>query len=36
MVTYDAMNMLFQFGMFLAAAAAAIVAIIALFINRKK
>ncbi|MDW0113989.1 putative holin-like toxin [Sporosarcina saromensis] len=36
MVTYDAMNMLFQFGLFLAAAVTAVVAIIALFINRKK
>ncbi|WP_251670242.1 MULTISPECIES: putative holin-like toxin [unclassified Sporosarcina] len=36
MVTYEAMNMLFQFGVFLATAATAIVAIIALFINRKK
>ncbi|WOV87035.1 putative holin-like toxin [Sporosarcina oncorhynchi] len=36
MVTYDAMNMLFQFGMFLAAMATDIVAMIALFINRKK
>ncbi|MDW0111179.1 putative holin-like toxin [Sporosarcina aquimarina] len=36
MVTYDAMNMLFQFGMFLATMATAIVARIALSINRKK
>ncbi|EGQ27943.1 hypothetical protein HMPREF9372_0051 [Sporosarcina newyorkensis 2681] len=36
MVTYEAMNMLFQFGMFLAAMATVIVAMIALFINRKK
>ncbi|WOV86355.1 putative holin-like toxin [Sporosarcina oncorhynchi] len=36
MVTYDAMNMLFQFGMFLVATATMVVAIIALFINRKK
>ncbi|MEZ7171114.1 putative holin-like toxin [Sporosarcina sp. OR05] len=36
MVTYDAMNMLFQFGMFLVATVTAVVAIIALFINRKK
>ncbi|WP_251672057.1 MULTISPECIES: putative holin-like toxin [unclassified Sporosarcina] len=36
MVTYDAMNMLFQFGMFLATMATAVIAIIALFINRKK
>jgi hypothetical protein len=36
MVTYEAMNMLFQFGMFLAAATTAVVAIIALFTSRKK
>ncbi|EGQ27892.1 hypothetical protein HMPREF9372_0110 [Sporosarcina newyorkensis 2681] len=36
MVTYEAMNMLFQFGMFLAAIVTAVVAMIALFINRKK
>lgn len=36
MVTYEAMNMVFQFGIFLAATATAIVARIALFINRKK
>ncbi|WP_244898643.1 putative holin-like toxin [Sporosarcina koreensis] len=36
MVTYEAMNMLFQFGMFLAAMATAIVAMIALSTNRKK
>ncbi|WP_301110203.1 putative holin-like toxin [Sporosarcina sp.] len=36
MVTYEAMNMLFQFGMFLAATATATVAMVALFINRKK
>nr|WP_228551163.1 MULTISPECIES: putative holin-like toxin [Sporosarcina] len=36
MVTYKAMNMLFQFGMFLVAMATAIVVMIALFINRKK
>ncbi|MBB4826687.1 hypothetical protein HNO89_003968 [Sporosarcina luteola] len=36
MVTYEAMNMLFQFGMFLAAMATAAAAIIALATNRKK
>ena len=36
MVTYDAMNMLFQFGIFLAAALTAGVAIIAITINKKK
>ena len=36
MVTYDAMNMLFQFGMLLAAMATAIVASIALYTNQKK
>ncbi|WP_298827530.1 putative holin-like toxin [uncultured Planococcus sp.] len=36
MVTYDAMNMLFQFGIFLTAALTAVVAIIAITINRKK
>ncbi|MCG7344762.1 putative holin-like toxin [Sporosarcina sp. ACRSL] len=36
MVTYEAINMMFQFGIFLATVAATIVAIIALCINRKK
>ncbi|WP_246096972.1 putative holin-like toxin [Psychrobacillus soli] len=36
MVTYDAMNMLFQFGIFLATAATAVIALIALYTNRKK
>ncbi|WP_246110972.1 putative holin-like toxin [Sporosarcina luteola] len=36
MVTYEAMNMLFQFGMLFAAMVTAIVAMIALFTNRKK
>jgi len=36
MVTYEAMNMLFQFGMFLATAVAAVVAMIALNTNKKK
>ncbi|WP_391207685.1 putative holin-like toxin [Psychrobacillus sp. L4] len=36
MVTYEAMNMLFQFGMFLATAATTVVAMIALYTNRKK
>ncbi|MEZ7172977.1 putative holin-like toxin [Sporosarcina sp. ITBMC105] len=36
MVTYEAMDMLLQFGMFLAMMATAIVAIIALYTNRKK
>nr|WP_318281070.1 putative holin-like toxin [Paenibacillus bovis] len=36
MVTYEAINMLFQFGIFLATALAAIVGIIALVTNRKK
>ncbi|WP_231567255.1 putative holin-like toxin [Sporosarcina sp. ZBG7A] len=36
MVTYEAMNMLFQFGLFLAAMATTIVARIALYTNRKK
>jgi hypothetical protein len=36
MVTYEEMNMLFQFGMFLAAMATVIVAMIALYTNRKK
>ncbi|WP_348539039.1 putative holin-like toxin [Sporosarcina oncorhynchi] len=36
MVTYDSINMMFQFGMFLAATAATIVALITLSTNRKK
>ncbi|UOQ86957.1 putative holin-like toxin [Gracilibacillus salinarum] len=36
MVTYEAMSMLFQFGIFLATFLATIVAIIALVTNRKK
>ena len=36
MVTYDAMNMLFQFGIFLATAATAVFAMIALYANRKE
>ncbi|WP_450097611.1 putative holin-like toxin [Sporosarcina beigongshangi] len=36
MVTYDAMNMLFQFGIFFATAATAVIALIALYTNRKK
>ncbi|MFD2679296.1 putative holin-like toxin [Bacillus seohaeanensis] len=36
MVTYEAMNMLFQFGIFLATTLTTIVAIIALVANRKK
>ncbi|MFP3322376.1 putative holin-like toxin [Planococcus maritimus] len=36
MVTYDAMNMLFQFGIFLTSALTVGVAIIALAINKKK
>ncbi|MCH1627042.1 putative holin-like toxin [Ferdinandcohnia quinoae] len=36
MVTYEAINMLFQFGIFLATTLAAIVAMIALVISRKK
>ncbi|WOV86523.1 putative holin-like toxin [Sporosarcina oncorhynchi] len=36
MVTYEAMTMMFQFGMFLVATATAIVAIIALYTKRKK
>ena len=36
MVTYEAMNMLFQFGIFLATALTAFVAIIAVVANRKK
>ncbi|WP_221629145.1 MULTISPECIES: putative holin-like toxin [Metabacillus] len=36
MVTYEVLNMLFQFGIFLATTLAAFVAIIALVTNRKK
>ncbi|WP_260858146.1 putative holin-like toxin [Bacillus sp. FJAT-22090] len=36
MVTYEAMNMLFQFGVFLVTTATAVVAMIALYTNRKK
>ncbi|MFD1206280.1 MULTISPECIES: putative holin-like toxin [Sporosarcina] len=36
MVTYEAINMMFQFGIFLATAAATVVAMIALYTNRKK
>ncbi|WNS75188.1 putative holin-like toxin [Bacillus sp. DTU_2020_1000418_1_SI_GHA_SEK_038] len=36
MVTYEAMNMLIQFGIFLATALTAIVAIIAVVTKRKK
>ncbi|WP_252504444.1 putative holin-like toxin [Sporosarcina sp. Marseille-Q4943] len=36
MVTYEAMNMMFQFGIFIATAELAIAAIIALDTNRKK
>ncbi|MGM7634435.1 putative holin-like toxin [Bacillus sp. Hm123] len=36
MVTYEAMNMLFQFGIFLATVLTAIVAMITLVTNRKK
>ncbi|WP_237150684.1 putative holin-like toxin [Planococcus rifietoensis] len=36
MVTYDAMNMLFQFGIFLTSALTAGVAIIAIAMNKKK
>ncbi|WP_248512525.1 putative holin-like toxin [Sporosarcina sp. NCCP-2222] len=36
MVTYEAMDMLMQFGMFLAMMTTAIVAIVALYTNRKK
>ncbi|SIP92120.1 putative holin-like toxin [Domibacillus enclensis] len=35
MVTYEAMNMLFQFGMFLAAIVTTVVAIMALYTNKK-
>ncbi|MBM7648595.1 hypothetical protein JOC78_001541 [Bacillus ectoiniformans] len=36
MVTYDAMNMLFQAGILLATATSAVIAMIALYTNRKK
>ncbi|MEK3937408.1 putative holin-like toxin [Sporosarcina sp. FSL W7-1349] len=36
MVTYEAIHMMFQFGMFLATLATAVVAMIALYTNRKK
>ncbi|WP_230200129.1 putative holin-like toxin [Bacillus niameyensis] len=36
MMTYDAMNMLIQFGIFLATGLTALVAIIAIVINTKK
>nr|WP_269135817.1 putative holin-like toxin [Sporosarcina cyprini] len=36
MVTYEAMNMLIQFGMFLTMMTTAIVALVALYTNRKK
>ncbi|MGN7408669.1 MULTISPECIES: putative holin-like toxin [unclassified Sporosarcina] len=36
MVTYDAMSLLFQFGMFLITMATAVVAMIALYTKRKK
>jgi hypothetical protein len=36
MVTYEAMNMLFQFGMLIATTVATIVAMIALYANKKK
>ncbi|WP_253724380.1 putative holin-like toxin [Sporosarcina sp. HYO08] len=36
MMTYDAMNMLFQFGIFLATSLTALVAIIVIVIDRKK
>ncbi|MDW0117444.1 putative holin-like toxin [Sporosarcina thermotolerans] len=36
MVTYEAINMMFQFGIFLATAVATVVAMIALYTNRKK
>ncbi|MFA1822219.1 putative holin-like toxin [Virgibacillus oceani] len=35
-MTYDAMNMLFQFGIFLATGLTAMVAIVAIVIKRKK
>ncbi|MGN7409470.1 MULTISPECIES: putative holin-like toxin [unclassified Sporosarcina] len=36
MVTYEAINMLFQFGMFLVATVAAVVSMIALYTKQKK
>ncbi|MED4354361.1 putative holin-like toxin [Schinkia azotoformans] len=36
MVTYEAMNMLFQFGIFLVTALTAVVAIIAIVTNKDK
>ncbi|WP_253724381.1 putative holin-like toxin [Sporosarcina sp. HYO08] len=36
MMTYDAMNMLFQFGIFLATSLTALVAIIVIVVDRKK
>jgi hypothetical protein len=36
MVTYDAMNMLFQFGIFLATSMTAVVAIIAIVASYRK
>ncbi|WP_432355637.1 putative holin-like toxin [Sporosarcina sp. A2] len=36
MVTYEAMNMLFQFGLFLATMTTAVVAMIALYTKQKK
>ncbi|MCL6587836.1 MAG: putative holin-like toxin [Anoxybacillus sp.] len=36
MVTYEAINVLFQFGIFLATALTAIVAVIALVTDRRK
>ncbi|WP_332645287.1 putative holin-like toxin [Lysinibacillus sp. 54212] len=36
MVTYEAMNLMFQFGMFLIAVITAIGTIVALFLSQKK
>ncbi|MCM3757328.1 putative holin-like toxin [Sporosarcina aquimarina] len=36
MVTYESMNMLFQFGMFLIATVTAVVSMIALYTKQKK
>ncbi|WP_238389584.1 putative holin-like toxin [Virgibacillus sp. MSP4-1] len=36
MVTYEIMNMLFQFGIFLATGLTSVVAVIALVTNKKK
>ncbi|MEO4054671.1 putative holin-like toxin [Solibacillus sp. CAU 1738] len=36
MVTYEAVDLMFQFGMFLATVAMAICAVIALYFNQKK